>query len=354
MGRALQLAELGRGHTAPNPLVGAVLVKEGRIVGEGYHAQAGAPHAEVMALAAAGTAACGATLYVSLEPCNHQGRTPPCAPLVRERGVSRVVAATRDPNPIAQGGLDYLAAQGINVATGLLAEEAQEQNWLFFHGLKHQRPLVLWKTGLSADGQISSAPGQKTQITGLEAQAVAHGYRQALGAVAVGIGTVLADDPALTVREPDYRAFPWLLWPPAPHDPLKVIFDRQARTPLNARVLDGKTLIFCEETAPRSRRAALQERGAEVVALVEVEPRRALAELWARGIDGVLLEGGAHLAASFWEQDLVDALSLFVAPRIFGLGQPALANGLESVRNLVWQEPELVGSDLWLRGRVVR
>ena len=354
MGRALQLAELARGHTSPNPLVGAVLVKEGRIVGEGYHAQAGAPHAEVMALEAAGTAAQGATLYVSLEPCNHQGRTPPCTPLIWERGVSRVVAATRDPNPIAQGGLDYLAAHGVEVATGLLAQEAREQNCLFFHGLEQKRPFVLWKAGLSADGQISSVPGQRSQITSQEAQRLAHAYRQALGSVAVGIGTVLADDPALTVRKPDYRGFPWLLWPPPSRDPLKVIFDRQARTPLNARVLEGKTLIFCAETAPRARRAALQERGAEVVALAEVEPGQVLAELWARGIDGVLLEGGANLAASFLEQDLVDALAFFVAPRLFGLRQPALAKGLEAVRKIAWQEPELIGPDLWLRGRVVR
>ncbi|MFN3178928.1 MAG: bifunctional diaminohydroxyphosphoribosylaminopyrimidine deaminase/5-amino-6-(5-phosphoribosylamino)uracil reductase RibD, partial [Thermus sp.] len=234
--RALQLAERARGHTHPNPLVGAVLVQGGRIVGEGYHPRAGEPHAEVFALRQAGPLAQGATLYVSLEPCNHFGRTPPCSLALLQAGVARVVAAARDPNPWAQGGLERLRAGGVEVEAGLLEAEAREQNEAFFHAQEKGRPFVLLKAALTLDGKVAAPSGDARHVSSEESRRVAQAYRQWLPAVMVGVGTVLTDDPWLTVREPDFRPFPLMLEPPPLRDPVKVVLDTEARTPPTARI----------------------------------------------------------------------------------------------------------------------
>ncbi|MGC8966956.1 MAG: bifunctional diaminohydroxyphosphoribosylaminopyrimidine deaminase/5-amino-6-(5-phosphoribosylamino)uracil reductase RibD, partial [Thermus sp.] len=223
--RAFQLAERARGHTSPNPLVGAVLVREGRIVGEGFHPKAGEPHAEVYALREAGELARGATAYVTLEPCDHFGRTPPCSLALLEAGVSRVVVAAREENPVAKGGLERLRKAGVEVEWGLLEAEARAQNEVFFAVQRKGLPFVLLKAALTLDGKVAAPSGDARWISSEASRRVAHAYRQWLPAVMVGVGTVLQDDPALTVRHPDFRPFPLMVEPPPLRDPLKVVLD---------------------------------------------------------------------------------------------------------------------------------
>ncbi|BBL82301.1 bifunctional diaminohydroxyphosphoribosylaminopyrimidine deaminase/5-amino-6-(5-phosphoribosylamino)uracil reductase RibD [Thermus thermophilus] len=361
--RALQLAERARGHTSPNPLVGAVLVREGRIVGEGFHPRAGEPHAEVFALQQAGELARGATAYVTLEPCDHFGRTPPCSLALLQAGVSRVVVAAREENPVAKGGLERLRSGGVQVEAGLLEAEARAQNEVFFAVQKKGLPFVLLKAALTLDGKVAAPSGDARWISSEASRRVAHAYRQWLPAVMVGVGTVLKDDPALTVREPDFRPFPLMVEPPPLRDPLKVVLDTEARTPPTARLFrkgprgePARVLVFVGEGAPRARVSALEEAGARVVALPReggrVDPERALAFLLEEGVDGVLLEGGPRLAGAFLERGLVDKLALFLAPRILGEGR-GLAEGLRVERvaealRLRLARREWLGEDLWL------
>lgn len=361
--RALQLAERGRGHTHPNPLVGAVLVKDGRIVGEGYHPRAGEPHAEVFALRQAGGEARGATLYVSLEPCNHHGRTPPCSLALLEAGVGRVVAAARDPNPKAQGGLERLRAAGVAVEVGLLEAEARAQNEVFFHALRQRRPFVLWKAALSLDGRVATRSGHAAWVSNALSRRVAQGYCQCLPAVLVGVGTVLADDPQLTVREPDFRAFPHLLEPPPLRDPLKVVLDTEARTPPEARLFapgprgeSARVALLVGAGAPAARIQALERRGATVVELPReggrVSLEAALAWLWEQGVDGVLLEGGPTLAGALLRKGWVDRVALFLAPKLVGEGRGALlgfaAGRMDEALALETRRLELLEGDIWL------
>lgn len=362
--RALQLAERGRGHTQPNPLVGAVLLKDGHIVGEGYHPKAGAPHAEVYALQQASAAARGATLYVSLEPCNHHGRTPPCSLALLEAGVGRVVVAARDPHPKAQGGLERLQAAGIRVEVGLLEQAAQMQNEVFFHGIKHQRPFVLWKTALSLDGKAATRSGHAQWVSNALSRRVAQGYRQWLGAVMVGVGTVLTDNPQLTVREPDFRAFPWMLEPPPLRDPLKVVMDTQARTPPHARLFEpgprgekARVAILVGPKASKVRIKALEKKATIVPLPLErgrVSLGAAMAWLWAQGLDGVLLEGGPALAGAFFKQGWIDKVAIFLAPKLVGEGLGALAGfgveHMEQALDLEVSRLEVLQGDLWLEG----
>ena len=361
--RALQLAERARGHTSPNPLVGAVLVREGRIVGEGFHPRAGEPHAEVFALQQAGELARGATAYVTLEPCDHFGRTPPCSLALLQAGVSRVVVAAREENPVAKGGLERLRAGGVQVEAGLLEAEARAQNEVFFAVQKKGLPFVLLKAALTLDGKVAAPSGDARWISSEASRRVAHAYRQWLPAVMVGVGTVLKDDPALTVREPDFRPFPLMVEPPPLRDPLKVVLDTEARTPPTARLFrkgprgePARVLVFVGEGAPGARGAALEEAGARVVALPReggrVDPERALAFLLEEGVDGVLLEGGPRLAGAFLERGLVDKLALFLAPRILGEGR-GLAEGFRVERvaealRLRLARREWLGENLWL------
>ena len=361
--RALQLAERARGHTSPNPLVGAVLVREGRIVGEGFHPRAGEPHAEVFALREAGELARGATAYVTLEPCDHFGRTPPCSLALLQAGVSRVVVAAREENPVAKGGLERLRVGGVQVEAGLLEAEARAQNEVFFAVQKKGLPFVLLKAALTLDGKVAAPSGDARWISSEASRRVAHAYRQWLPAVMVGVGTVLKDDPALTVREPDFRPFPLMVEPPPLRDPLKVVLDTEARTPPTARLFrkgprgePARVLVFVGEGAPRARVSALEEAGARVVALPReggrVDPERALAFLLEEGVDGVLLEGGPRLAGAFLERGLVDKLALFLAPRILGEGR-GLAEGFRVERvaaalRFRLARREWLGENLWL------
>ncbi|MGQ9753818.1 MAG: bifunctional diaminohydroxyphosphoribosylaminopyrimidine deaminase/5-amino-6-(5-phosphoribosylamino)uracil reductase RibD [Thermaceae bacterium] len=361
--RALQLAERARGHTHPNPMVGAVVVRDGVILGEGYHPRAGLPHAEVYALEEAGERARGATVYVTLEPCNHYGRTPPCSLALLQAGVSRVVVAAREENPKAKGGLDRLREGGVEVEAGLLEEEARLQNEVFFRVQKKGLPFVLLKAALSLDGKVATRRGEARWISSPLSRRVAHAYRQWLPAVMVGVGTVLKDDPRLTVREPDFRPFPHMLEPPPLRDPWKVVLDTEARTPPTARLFQpgprgerARVLVLVGKGAPAQRLKALEAQGAEVVELPReggrVSLEAALAHLLARGLDGVLLEGGPTLAGAFVERGLVDKFAFFLAPKLLGEGRGVLEGfGVEKVqeaRRLRLFRREWLGEELWL------
>jgi diaminohydroxyphosphoribosylaminopyrimidine deaminase/5-amino-6-(5-phosphoribosylamino)uracil reductase len=358
MRRALELAARGRGLTSPNPMVGAVVVREGEVVGEGFHARAGAPHAEVEALRAAGPRARGATLYVTLEPCNHHGRTPPCAPVVQAAGLTRVVAALADPNPfVAGGGADALRAAGVAVETGLLADEAAAQNRVFLTAMRERRPHVTLKAGMTADGKIADVHGGARWITGEAARAEAHRQRSEADAIVVGITTVLRDDPALTVR----LERPW------PREPYRVILDTSARTPPGARVITGATasraVIAVGDPAPAGRVAAIEAAGAEVLRCPtrhgHVAVDALVAALFARDVRGVLLEGGGEVHAAFLEAGLVDRVTLFVAPLLLGGREaPSVVGGagreLKSAVRLGPMSARLVGADLMIEADVAR
>ncbi len=327
MRRALALAERARGLTSPNPMVGAVVVREGQVVGEGFHEAAGRPHAEIVALAAAGGAARGGTLYVTLEPCAHHGRTPPCAPAVAESGVRRVVVAIQDPSPAVDGrGLERLRAAGIAVTTGVLAAEAAAQNRVFLTAVSRGRPHVTLKAAAALDGRIADSAGRSRWITGPAARAHAHRLRSESDAIVVGVGTVLCDDPALTVR----LDRPW------PREPWRVVLDTAARTPVQARLITAATparaLIAIGERAPEERARALRDAGATVIRLPEREGRvdltALLAALAAREVRGVLVEGGSEVAGAFVAAGLVDRVALFVAPLVLGgRAAPAAVGG---------------------------
>jgi len=367
MQRALALAERARGHTSPNPIVGAVVVSGGRIVGEGFHPRAGEPHAEVFALRQAGEMARGATVYVTLEPCNHHGRTPPCSLALLEAGVSRVVYAAADPGETSGGGAERLRRAGVRVEAGLLEEEARAQNRAFFHAAALGRPFVLWKAALTLDGRVAARGRGGEAVSNTLSHRVAHGYRQACAAVAVGAGTVLADDPALTVREPDFRAFAAMVEPPPLRDPLKVVFDGRAKTPPTARLFEpgprgepAQVLVFVGEGADADRVQALEAAGAEVVSLPEGEGglsvEAALAELYRRGVDSLLLEGGPRLAGSFVRAGRVDRTAFFVAPRILGEGRGLIEGfsfgSMQRAMRFLPERSEALEGDLWLEGRL--
>jgi diaminohydroxyphosphoribosylaminopyrimidine deaminase/5-amino-6-(5-phosphoribosylamino)uracil reductase len=308
MSRALALAELGWGQTAPNPMVGAVLVRDGEIVGEGYHARYGGDHAEIVALRTAGERALGATLYVTLEPCAHHGKTPPCADAIIAAGVARVVAATTDPNPVAAGGAARLLAAGVELEIGVEEKAARELNAPFFHAVHSKRPWVTLKLGVSLDGAIADAKGQSKWITNPASRRETHHLRAGSDAIAVGIGTVLADDPLLTVREAPV---------PPRVPPTRVVFDHAARIPRDSQLVrsvrEVPVVVIAADPAP-----ALQEAGVEV--LVARSTREALESLKKRGIQSLLVEGGARLAGALLGESLVDRLVIFQSPRILGAG----------------------------------
>jgi len=319
MARALALASRGRFTTAPNPMVGAVVVRDGEIVGSGWHRRAGGEHAEAIALSAAGDLAVGATVYVTLEPCNHHGRTPPCARSILEAGVERVVFAHRDPNPeVTGGGADRLRAAGLRVESGLLAEEAIEMNVPFLTGLLHRRPAVTLKWAMSLDGRIATASGDSQWISSPRGRHWALGLREEHQAIVVGSGTALADDPRLN-RRLDRAEGPIV----------RVVLDRRLRLSPRARMfeVEGPVVVYTEK--PRGaqtdaaskwvdRRDRLREAGAEVVVLEVVEPAAVLEDLAGRGVANVLVEGGAEVLEAFASSGVWDRAAVCCAPILIG------------------------------------
>jgi len=314
MRRALELAPRGWGHTAPNPMVGAVIVNDGRVVGEGWHTEYGAPHAEVEALRQAGEAARGATAYVTLEPCAHHGKTPPCTDALIAAGVRRVVFAASDPNPKARGGGDVLHAAGIEVRSGVEVQAARDQNAVFFHAHSpegERRPFVALKLALSADAKIGDRDRRSVWITGEEARAETHRLRAGFEAVAVGIGTALADDPQLTVRGETIPRIP----------PARVVFDRGLRLPVESKLArsagEVPVVAVAGAEASAERERALEAAGVQVLRASEgVE--QTLETLREAGFRSMFVEGGAEIAGALLAAGVVDRLYLFYAPLFLG------------------------------------
>jgi diaminohydroxyphosphoribosylaminopyrimidine deaminase/5-amino-6-(5-phosphoribosylamino)uracil reductase len=312
MARALELARRGLCTTTPNPRVGCVIVRGESVVGEGWHERAGSPHAEVNALAAAGERARGATAYVSLEPCAHQGRTPPCAEALVAAGLARVVAAMEDPNPLTAGkGLAGIRKADIAAESGLLEEEARELNIGFVSRMMRGRPWIRMKIAASLDGKTALHNGASRWITDSEARRDGHALRARACAVLTGIGTVKDDDPQLTVREVD-----------TPRQPLRIVVDSRLETPVGARVLEGSGTIIAAATDDGKRIRALQDRGAEVLLLPDaagkVDLGALMRELARREINEVHVEAGFRLNGSLLREGLVDELVVYLAPHLIG------------------------------------
>ncbi|MBM7855756.1 diaminohydroxyphosphoribosylaminopyrimidine deaminase/5-amino-6-(5-phosphoribosylamino)uracil reductase [Desulfohalotomaculum tongense] len=317
MKEALQLAAKAEGCTSPNPMVGAVVVKNGRIVGRGYHQRAGTPHAEVHALREAGEQAEGATIYVTLEPCCHYGRTPPCTEAIKKAGISRVVVAITDPNPLVAGrGLNILKEAGIEVTSGVLADEAGKLNEVFIKYITTNRPFVVLKAAVSLDGKIATATGESQWITGPESREYAHRLRHRYDGILVGINTVLSDNPSLTARLPEGGG----------RDPVRIVLDSKCRTPLDAKIINqsskAKTIIATTEAADREKIEALKQAGAEVIVLPgssgRVDIEELLKELGRREITSLLVEGGGGVHGSFLTAKMVDKVYWFIAPMLIG------------------------------------
>jgi diaminohydroxyphosphoribosylaminopyrimidine deaminase/5-amino-6-(5-phosphoribosylamino)uracil reductase len=316
MRKALALAERGRGTTSPNPMVGAVVVDRGGvIVGRGAHRVAGGPHAEVVALEDAGARARGATLYCTLEPCSHTGRTGPCAPLVSAAGIARAVVAIEDPNPLVNGaGFAHLRERGVEVVVGVERARAEAQNAAFLTNVRRRRPYVILKAALSADGKLAAARGARTYLTGPAANRRIHRQRAEVDAIAVGSETILADDPLLTPRGA-YRGRPLT----------RVIFDRRLRTPPTARVFStlhaGPVLVVSTEVACDDKSAAVAQlsgAGARVLGLADADVASGLRAVNQYGVTSVVLEGGAVLHRAALEAGVVDAINLYIAPPLLG------------------------------------
>ncbi len=324
MAQALRLAERGLYTTDPNPRVGCVIVNDGEVVGEGWHERAGQPHAERLALAAAGAAARGGTAYVTLEPCAHHGRTPPCADALIEARLARVVAAMADPNPLVAGqGMAKLSAAGIDIGMGLLAADAEQLNPGFFKRMRTGMPYVRCKLAMSLDGRTAMASGESQWITGEAARRDVHRLRARSSAIVTGVDTVLADDPSMNVRlEPAALGLEGV--DAELRQPWRVILDTRLRTPPRARLLSlpGRTLIVCGEAAPLEIENELQAAGADVLRQPQLGGRidlaQTLRELAAQGANEVLIESGATLAGYALQAGLVDELVVYMAPHLMG------------------------------------
>jgi diaminohydroxyphosphoribosylaminopyrimidine deaminase/5-amino-6-(5-phosphoribosylamino)uracil reductase len=356
MERALALAERGRGRTSPNPMVGALVVDEhGAIVGRGAHEFAGGPHAEIHAIAEAGPRAVGATLFCTLEPCCHTGRTGPCAPRVVDAGIRRAVIAVEDPNPLVAGrGIAYLREHGVEVTVGVCAEAATRLNREFFTRVGRNRPFVTVKAAMSLDGCVAAGPGQRTRLTGPESNALVHRERAEVDAIAVGSGTVLTDDPALTARGV-YR-----------HRPLtRVVFDRRLRTPPAAQLFStlqsGPVIIVTEPSSldlAADRARMLVDAGARIEAVVAPDGAflvEALRRLAHAEVTSLIVEGGPTLHAGFWEARLVDRLELFITPHFLRpAGVPWGVTGIGTIGSLVETRVSVAGEDVRIEGYVHR
>ena len=357
MAEALSLASRAEGMTSPNPLVGAVVLDAGgEIAGRGWHRKAGEPHAEVLALQDAGDRARGGILILTLEPCSHQGRTPPCAPFVVEAGVSHVIAAVSDPNPQVSGkGFAHLRSHGVGMEIGIMAEEAVRQNEVYFHWWRFGRPFLTLKAAASLDGKIATRSGRSRWITGEAARNAGHHFRNKVDAILVGVETVLEDDPLLTAR-PDG----------VPGKPLtRVVLDSRLRTPSHARILASRegssTIVATTDAAPTAKEEALRETGAEIIRIgadpqgrVSLVPL--LEELGSRGVRHILVEGGGRVHGSFIREGLADRLLYFLAPLVVGDAQaPGAISGLDeselqSLPGLFNVTHEVIGDDLLIQG----
>ena len=353
MREALRIAKNAEGRTSPNPLVGAVIVKDGKIIAEGWHRQAGTPHAEIHALNMAGELAKDATLYVTLEPCSHFGRTPPCAKSVIEAGIKRVVASMADPNPrVAGNGFEMLKKAGIEVEVGILADEARKLNEVFIKWIKSGLPFVTMKFASSLDGKIATFSGESQWISDFESRKFTHHLRDINDAILVGVGTILTDNPNLTTRLVEGK------------NPVRVIADSNARTPLDSNVVvdkSARTMIAVTENAPLEKVFALKNSGVEIIICGDgeyVDLEFLMQELARREITSVLVEGGGTIHFSMLKAGLVDKIYAFIAPKIIG-GENSLTSvagmGFEKLSEAVELKDftaEKLGEDILLSGYV--
>lgn len=355
MALALSLAEKGRGTTSPNPMVGAVIVRDGQIVGQGWHERAGGPHAEVAAIAEAGEKSRGADLYVTLEPCNHTGRTGPCSEAVLATGIKRVVAAMHDPNPVAVGGLKRLAAAGVITECGIMEAEAKRLNEAFITSVTKNRPFVILKAAATLDGRTATKTGDSKWITGEESRAHAHTVRRAVDVILAGVGTVLADDPTLTARVPNLPV----------KNPVRAILDTHLKTPVSSALLrtaiESAIWIFCGPDPPEDKRAALEKAGAKVFPVAlnsagRVDVSAVMTIFNGQRVQSVLIEGGSLVHAAFFRNGPVDKVLLYFAPKILGGadGRPIFAGeGPEKIadcRNLHDVSVHRFGPDIMVEG----
>jgi diaminohydroxyphosphoribosylaminopyrimidine deaminase/5-amino-6-(5-phosphoribosylamino)uracil reductase len=339
MARAIELAARGLGTTSPNPVVGCVLLDaHGIVVGEGFHAYAGGPHAEIVALAQAGERAKGGTAVVTLEPCNHTGRTGPCSEALIHAGVARVVIAVADPTPRATGGAERLRASGVDVVIGVRASEAEDGNIAWLTSVRRERPYVIWKSASTLDGRAAAADGSSMWITSEASRMDVHRLRGTVDAIMVGVGTILADDPRLTTR--DIRTGSLAI-----RQPLRVVVDSEGRTPPEARVRDAAAPTLVATVAAFGK-------GADG----RVDLRAVLAELHNRGVRSVLLEGGPKLAGAFLAAGLVDRMIYYVAPKLLGDGPAALVGaGVTTITDAIdldVLDVDRIGPDLRLTAKL--
>jgi diaminohydroxyphosphoribosylaminopyrimidine deaminase / 5-amino-6-(5-phosphoribosylamino)uracil reductase len=314
MRRVLRIAEKGRGRTSPNPMVGAVLVKNGNVVAEGYHAKAGEAHAEIIALQQAREEARGAVLYLNLEPCTHYGKTPPCAPQVIQSNVKRVVIGMEDPNPLVKGkGVETLKKAGLDVEVGILERECQRLNEAFCKYILKKEPFVILKAAATLDGKIATRNGDSRWISGEASRHLVHQLRDQVDGVLVGIGTVLKDDPRLTARVRKGR------------NPYRIVLDSQCKTPEEAKVIGtspSKTIIATTEIAPKDKIEKLAKRGAQILLLDSKEGKinlkSCLSKLGDIGMMSLMVEGGSQVNGSFLDEGLIDKFFIFLSPKIMG------------------------------------
>jgi len=357
MKRALELAKKGEGYTSPNPLVGAVIVKDGKIIGEGYHEKYGSYHAEVNAFLNAKEDVKGATMYVTLEPCSHYGKTPPCANKIVEKGIKKVVIAHKDPNDkVAGRGINILKENGIEVVTGVLEEESRKLNEIFLKYITTKLPFSILKTAMTLDGKIASRTGDSKWITNEESRNYVHKLRQKLSAIMVGIGTIIADDPYLTTRLEGVPS----------RDPIRIVVDTKARIPLEANVLNlnsnARTIVAVTELAPAEKLQKIKDKGGEVIITPlknnKVDLNYLMKALGEKGIDSILIEGGSELNFSAIEAGIVDKVNAFIAPKIIGGNMaktPIGGQGIELMKNaLILNNIDIqrFGDDLMIEGYI--
>ncbi|MPQ48759.1 bifunctional diaminohydroxyphosphoribosylaminopyrimidine deaminase/5-amino-6-(5-phosphoribosylamino)uracil reductase RibD [Marinifilum sp. N1E240] len=357
MQMAFELAKKGIGQVNPNPLVGAVIVKNDEVIGEGYHEYYGGPHAEVNAFRSSKESVEGATMYVTLEPCSHYGKTPPCAEAIVKNKIGKVVIGMLDPNPLVAGrGVKILEENGIDVDFGYLCEELTEMNRVFLKYIQTRSPYVVMKTAMTLDGKIASRTGDSRWVSNEKSRARVHELRNELSAIMVGVDTVIADDPMLTTRLKDKEG----------RNPIRIVVDSSLRTPLNAKILnssnEAKTIIVVTDVADSDKIKAVEEIGNKVFVVDSLNGRVDLSKLMVKlgedGIDGILLEGGATLNYSALETGIVDEVISFIAPKIIGgveAKSPVSGIGIELMKNAIELNDikiDQFDQDLMLTGKV--
>ncbi len=342
---ALELAARGKGYTSPNPMVGAVVVKDGKIVGKGWHEKVGGPHAEVNAIDDAGEQATGSTIYVTLEPCNHQGRTPPCTGKILSAGIKHVVMAMKDPNPdVSGGGADFLIRNGVTVESGVCEADALRLNESFIKYINTKRPFVTLKCAATLDGRIATRTGDSKWVTGAAARKYVHELRHEMDAIMVGVNTVKADNPSLTTRLEDKKGV----------DPIRIVLDSQLSIPENSKLLkmpsDSDTLIITGNSEVSSKRIAIEKAGAKVIDAQlkgnRIDLDALMIQLGKMGITSLLIEGGAQVAASALQAKIADKINFFYAPKILG--------GDDGVPMCCGTGPELMADSIPVRDMIVR